>query len=185
MEDEQILKLFWLRSELAIRELERKYGRLCSRVARGVLADAQDVEECVSDALLAVWNSIPPARPDSLMAYLCRTVRNQALKKYRYNRAEKRGSCAALPLDELAVELGGGDTTAEGVDARLLGQAINVWLHGLTPERRKIFVLRYWYSASVEEIARAMACSQSKVKSALFRMRGELRVYLEKEGFPL
>lgn len=185
MEDERILELFWQRSELAIRELEQKYGRLCRRVARGVLTDAQDAEECVSDALLAVWNSVPPARPDSLMAYLCRTVRNQALKKYRYNRAEKRDGCAALPLEELAAGLGGSDTTAEEVDARLLGQAINVWLHGLTPERRRIFVLRYWYSASVDEIARAMACSQSKVKSALFRMRGELRAYLEKEGFLL
>lgn len=185
MEDEQILELFWQRSELAIRELERKYGRLCSRVARGVLTDAQDVEECVSDALLAVWNSIPPARPDSLMAYLCRTVRNQALKKYRYNRAAKRDDCAVLPVEELAVGLGGRDTTAEDLDERLLGQGINAWLHSLTPERRKIFVLRYWYNASMEEIAQAMACSQSKVKSALFRMRGELRVYLEKEGFSL
>lgn len=183
MEDEQIVELLWQRSELALRELERKYGRLCRQLAQNTLNDPQDAEECVSDALLAVWNAVPPARPASLMAFLCRIVRNQALKRLRHERAQKRDKTAELPLDELAAGLNGRNLTEEAVDATLLGRAINEYLHCAPPERRKMFVLRYWYHASIEQIARSLGCSQSKVKSTLFRMRGELRDWLEKEGF--
>ena len=185
MEDDRIIALLWERSELALREIDRKYGRLCGAVAGNVLPNAQDAEECVSDALLAVWNAIPPARPDSLPAFLCRVVRSHALKKRRYNRAQKRDEGASLPIDELAACLSGGNATEDEVDAALLGQAINRYLRGVRADRRRMFVLRYWYAAPVEDIARAMACSAGTVKSTLFRMRGELRTYLEKEGFSL
>ena len=185
MEDEQILELLWQRSDLALCELERKYGRLCRQLAQNTLHDPQDTEECVSDAFLAVWNAIPPARPQFMMAFVCRIVRNQALKRFRHERAQKRDKTAELPLDELVVGLNGRNLTEETVDAALLGQAINAYLHSVPQERRKIFVLRYWYHAPIEQIARSLGCSQSKVKSALFRMRVELRDRLEKEGFAL
>lgn len=98
MEDGQIIQLFFERSERAIRELERKYGGLCRSIAGKILNDREDAEECVNDALLAVWNAIPPNRPDMLQPYLCRIVRNLSLKKIPFQyRAEKKPAVRCAP----------------------------------------------------------------------------------------
>ncbi|MBQ8585460.1 MAG: sigma-70 family RNA polymerase sigma factor [Butyricicoccus sp.] len=185
MEDERIIALLWERSELALCELERKYGKLCRQLAHNILNDPQDTEECISDAFLSVWNTVPPARPEYLKAFLCRIVKNHALNRLRHDKAQKRGSGDTLPLTELDSELSGGNMTEETVDAALLGRAINRYLHGLPVEKRSVFIMRYWYSASIEQISNSTGWSQSKVKSVLFRMRSELRTRLEKEGFML
>lgn len=87
MDDKQIIRLFFERSEQAITELSQKYGDLCMKIARSILNDHQDAEECVNDAYLGAWNSIPPQSPDPLRAYICRIVRNRSLKKLRANTA--------------------------------------------------------------------------------------------------
>lgn len=101
MEDQQIIRLFFERSEQAITELSRKYGALCFQIADNILDDPQDAEECVNDAWLGAWNSIPPQRPDPLRAYVCRIVRNLSLKKLRANSALKRSSRFEVSLSEL------------------------------------------------------------------------------------
>ena len=70
MEDAQIIELFFARSEDAISELDKKYGKLCHKLADNILASAQDAEECVNDAYLSPWNAIPPQRPESLPAFV-------------------------------------------------------------------------------------------------------------------
>ena len=45
-----------------------------------------------------------------------------------------------------------------------------------------IFLRRYWFADSIEEIAARYRISQSKVKTQLHRTRNKLRQYLEKEG---
>lgn len=179
MEDHQLTELFWKRSEFALCALQQQYGRLAVRIAKELLHDPRDVEECVSDALLAVWQRIPPERPDSLQAYFCRIVKNQAMKRLRHQTAKKRDG-VLLPLEELAAC--GKNLTEDAVDAALLGQAIRGYLEMVPEQQRNAFVLRYWYHASVGEIAKSMGWSQSKVKSLLFRMRTQLQKYLEKEG---
>lgn len=100
MDDKQIICLFFERSEQAITELSQKYGDLCMKIARSILNDPQDAEECVNDAWLGAWNSIPPQSPDPLRAYICRIVRNHALKKYRANTALKRGNQFEVSLSD-------------------------------------------------------------------------------------
>ena len=180
MDDKQLIALLWQRSEQALYLLERKYGRLAAVIARNFLPDPRDHEECISDALLAVWNHIPPERPDSLQAYFCRIVKNQAMKRLRYHAAEKRDA-VLLPLEELTSC--GRDLTEEAVDAAALGQAIRAYLAGVPEEQRRVFILRYWYHASIEEIAGSLGWRESRVKSLLFRMRNRLQEYLKKEGF--
>ena len=102
MDDDRIIELFFARSEQAITELSRKYGTVCRRVAENILNDRRDAEECLNDAYLAVWNTVPPRRPDPLMSYVCRIVRNQALKRYHANAARKRNSVYDAALEELA-----------------------------------------------------------------------------------
>lgn len=74
MEDAQIIELFFARSEDAISELDKKYGKLCHKLADNILASAQDAEECVNDAYLSTWNAIPPQRPESASG-VCRHAR--------------------------------------------------------------------------------------------------------------
>ena len=101
MEDSKIIELFFARSEQAISELASKYGKLCLKIAKNILSNTSDAEECVNDTYLGAWNSIPPAKPDPLQAYICRIVRNISIMKYHSNTAAKRNSFYSSALDEL------------------------------------------------------------------------------------
>lgn len=101
LDDRKIIELFFERSEQAIIELSKKYGSVCSKVAFNILNNTQDTEECVNDAYLGTWNTIPPQNPNPLLSYVCRIVRNLAIKKYHANTAAKRNSFYDVALDEL------------------------------------------------------------------------------------
>ena len=101
MDDSKIIDLFYERSEQAIIELSKKYGAVCTRVANNILNNRQDTEECVNDAYLGAWNTIPPHHPNPLLSYVCRIVRNLAVNRYHANTAAKRNSSYDVALDEL------------------------------------------------------------------------------------
>ena len=178
MDDLQIIELFFSREESAIRETDLKYGKLCRHIAQNILGNLEDTEECVQDTYLALWNQIPPLRPVNFSAFLCRIARNLSLKKLEYNRAEKRDTNADIPLTELEGILAA-DRAVESDDLTAL---INTFLRSEKELPRKIFLRRYWFFDSVGDIARQFSCSESKVKSILFRTRNRLREYLKKEG---
>ena len=101
MGDDEILQLFYHRVEYAISAVEEKYGRLCRSVARGILKDERDVEECVNDTCMRAWNAIPPEKPRSLEAYLVRITRNLALDRYAYHHSQKRETALTEAYEEL------------------------------------------------------------------------------------
>lgn len=101
MEDAQIIELFFARSEDAISELDKKYGKLCHKLADNILASAQDAEECVNDAYLSTWHAIPPQRPESLPAFVGTLVRRCSITRYRANTAMKRNSHYDMCMEEL------------------------------------------------------------------------------------
>ena len=105
MRDEDIISLLFERSEKGISAMQEKYGASCHRLALGILGDERDAEECVSDAYLAIWNRIPPEKPDPLSAFLYKILRNLSLKKYREKKAKKRSGGFEELLDELEEEL--------------------------------------------------------------------------------
>lgn len=78
MTDEEIIHLFFERSEQAITELSKEHGRAAARVARNILGSERDAEECLNDTYLAVWNAIPPQKPDPLRTFVCKIARNLA-----------------------------------------------------------------------------------------------------------
>lgn len=181
MTDEALIQLFWDRRSGAVEALEARYGPYCRAVAGNLLLDSRDVEECVNDCWLAVWKSIPPARPAHFKGWLAAIVRNRALAKGRENgRRPETVDEAAL---ELAACLPQAEDAHDAVSARELGGAVSRFLSAQKPDRRAAFLRRYWYAQSVEETARAMGWSVSKTKSVLFRLRGSLWDYLSKEGY--
>ena len=184
MDDKNIIGLYWSRSESAIEETDRKYGRYCYRIAFNILANQQDSEERVSDTYLTAWNHIPPERPQILSAYLGKITRNLSLKYWRDQHTQKRGGGqTVLALEELEQCISAGSSTEQEVDRRLLADAINRFLDSLKDEQREIFLQRYWYLQPIEQIAREHSYSDSKITSMLFRIRGKLRQALEKEEF--
>lgn len=180
MDDKQIIRLFFERSEQAITELSQKYGDLCMKIARRILNDHQDAEECVNDAYLGAWNSIPPQSPDPLRSYICRIVRNRSLKKLRANTAIKRGSQFEVSLSELE-DCIPDNSLDEQLAVNELSAQINAFLAALPKDDRLMFVKRYWFSESISELADAFGITENNVSVRLSRIRGKLHQYLNRK----
>lgn len=183
MDEQLIIELLTSRSEGSIKELSNLYGEKCMSIATGILNSKEDAEECVNDAYLAVWNSIPPERPDSVAAYLYRVVRNIALMKYRYNTAEKRNSHYDVALDELAEFLKSADDVQNVMEAKELSDLINRFLKKQKKIDRIIFIKKYWLLMDITEIAEEMGLSRNYVNVHLHRTRERLKKVLNKEGY--
>ena len=186
MEDLQIVQLFWDRKEEAISLAEEKYGRYCASIAANILPDRSDTEEVLNDCMLKAWNSIPPAKPNSLKAYLGKIIRNLALDRIEAASALKRGGGEVpLALDELSECIGGDDDPALQLEGKELSEKINAFLSSLDPEKRKLFVRRYWYMDSLKEAALRLGIKESNAKTILFRTRQELAEFLKGEGIQI
>lgn len=185
MDDSKIIELFYERSEQAIVELSKKYGSVCTKVAHNILNSKRDSEECVNDAYLGAWNTIPPQRPDPLLSYICRIVRNLAVKKYHSNTAAKRNSIYDVSLDELENCFPASDCAESEVDARETARIIDSFLETLDKENRILFVRRYWYSDSITDLAELFHTSNHNISVRLSRTREKLKKHLIKEGIYL
>ena len=186
MEDNQIVDLYWARSENAISETADKYSRYCHSIAYNILHSNEDSEECVNDTYLNAWNAMPDQRPSRLAAFLGKITRNLALKRWDWYNAEKRGSGQVmLVLEELQECIPAADHADQIVDNMVLADVFNRFLASLSQEKRIIFMRRYWYLCPVAEIAQDYSISKSKVKMSLHRTRKQLKLFLEKEGIDL
>ena len=179
-----IIELLERRDESGLALLKEKYADYCYSIIYHLLRDHEQTEEALSDVFLRIWNSIPPARPLRLRAYLAKTARNIALDYIKRNSAEKRSAVTVL-LDELAECIpdgSGSEDLASNID---LTDAINRFLRNLPIEQRRVFIKRYWYMSSIADTAISFGMSESKVTSILFRVRNKLKEHLTKEGFDL
>lgn len=182
MDDSQIVALYWARDPGAIDSTAKQYGSYCTAIARNILHNSEDAEECVNDAWLAAWNSIPPNRPANLATFLGRLTRNRAIDRLRAQQSKKRGEGAAsLPLEELSELIPAGSGPESEFLFQELVQAVNAFLDTLSGTERNVFLCRYWYFDSIAEIGVSFGFSESKVKSMLHRTRKKLRRALQKE----
>ena len=186
MDDHQIVELYLARDESALARTAEKYGGALRALAENLLEDPQTAEECENDVYLAAWNSIPPHEPrDYLFPFLARIARHTALDRCRERDRLKRSAAVVELSTELEQCLPAPDDAACRLDALALGEAINGFLAGLSREKRVMFLRRYWFLDSVAEVARRCGCSEGRVKTTLFRLRAQLRDYLEQEGYTL
>ena len=182
MTDEEIISLYFDRSEEAISATQRKYDGYCRTLIGRILGSPRDVEETLSDTWLRAWLSIPPNRPENLRIYLAKIARNLALNRLRDRQAVRRGADADAVLEELC-EILGGNSIEELVDARELRQAVNRFLRRLPQRDCDIFVRRCFYAESAQEIAARYCLRPNTVTVSLHRTRTKLRDYLTKEGY--
>ena len=171
------------RDEQALTATAEKYGVLCRSVARDILGNEQDAEECLNDALLQIWNTIPPMQPENYCAYLMKIVRNNALDRYKARNRGKRGSGQqAAALDELAEMLPASENVLSELEQRELIAAITQFLRSLSKKQRDLFIRRYWGFTSFSDLAEEFRMRENNVQSTLSQVRKKLRVYLRKEG---
>lgn len=169
MEDGEIIELYWRRDEAAIAQSEKKYGAYCRAVICRILQLPEDVEECLVDTWMAAWNAMPPQRPTVLRTFLGRLSRNLSINRALHDKARKRG----------------GGSAEEAVEQAELGRLIDRFLRTLPEKECSIFLRRYWFLDSVEEIARRYGLRGGSVKTRLHRTRKKLREYLKQEGYAL
>ena len=181
MDDRRIIELFFARDERAISETEKKYGALCRYIAGNILASREDVEECVSDVMLALWNAIPPNHPLSLSAFISEITRHLAIKKFRSNSATKR-SGIDIVSDEFLLTLDDGSSLSELYESKRAGELISRFLRELPEEERTVFMMRYYFDMNISDIALRHSCSEGRIKMKLLRTRKKLSEYLKKEG---
>lgn len=178
MDDEKIIELFFNRSEQAIEEVDKKYGKTCHNISYNILHNKLDAEECVNDAYLGAWNAIPPARPNPLLTYLCKIVRNLSLKRYEFNTAIKRNSTYDVAMEELESCLSSPETVESEIALKELTCIIENFLDSLSTENRVIFLRRYWFSDTYSDIAARVGMTEKNVSVRLTRIREKLRNYL-------
>ena len=186
LEDAGILALYFARAEQAISETERKYGRYCGAIAHNILSAREDEEECLNDTWLRAWNAIPPQKPRCLQAFLGRITRNLALSRWKAQRTEKRGGGQlALVLEELEECVSGREQAEESWQRHELLAALEQFLRALSPQKRRLFLCRYWYADSIKTLSERFGMSESNVSVTLSRLRGALRRMLEERGIGL
>lgn len=186
MEDREIVNLYWERNPNAIKETASKYGGYCKAIAKNILGNNEDAEECVNDTYSNTWNSIPPNRPDVLSTYLGKITRNLSFDRYRHRHADKRGGGEIeLVLEELGECVSGVDNVEQEVEKRELVWAINSFLDTLSQDKCNIFLCRYWFAIPVSEIAKRFGMSEGNVSVTLHRIRGKLKNYLKERGYEL
>lgn len=185
MEDSRIIELFWKRSEQGITELSNKYGSMCEAMAVNVIGNHEDAVECVNDAYMAVWKSIPPTKPESLVAFVLKIVRNISINRVEYNKAEKRKGNYQECLDEIEEFVSNKTSPEDAFLAEELKGIIDEFVGKLNKGNRYLFVRRYYYMDSYSEIAEKSGMKEGAIRTRLTRLRDKLKKYLEKRGVVL
>lgn len=186
MNENEIVALFFDRDEAAIKAASEKYRGYLMKIAENITGSHEDAEECVNDALLNAWESIPPNKPEMLSTYLGKLTRNIAINRRKQRMTEKRGRGeASLAFEELSEMIKGSENVEREFDRRELSTEINAFLEQLPEHKRILFVRRYWYCDSVKVIAAELGMSETGASVTLHRLREKLRTHLRKRGYEI
>lgn len=178
--EDEIIEMLFCRDEQALTVVEEKYGAMCRKIAYSILGSYEDASECVNTAFYKLWNAIPPAKPLSLKAYLCKVVRSVAFSM------RKKTSFAEIHLTELADFIPDNNGDAEKIiDSTELTGYLNEFLAKQKDVNRRVFILRYYYNLSMDEISSSLEIKSATVKTKLFRMREELKTFLHSKDYKI
>lgn len=185
MSDEQIVELYWQRDEQAIKQTDIKYKKFLLSVAMNIVHDTCDSEECLNDTYIGAWNSILPARPTLLQAFLATIMRRTAIDCYKAKKRQKRvASELTVSLSEVEDFIADDDMYSE-TDAKELGRVISDFVRSLSDRRMYIFMSRYYFARPIKEITDLLGCSESTVNKEIAAIKRDLKEKLEKEGYSI
>ncbi len=181
MNDFKIIELYLKRDEQAIKETDRKYGKLCRSIAYNILNNREDCEECVNDTYVGVWNAVPPTKPNNFMSFICKITRNLSLKRLEFINREKRSANMLVSFEELEAVLPD-ERYSPNLSDEDVSRLIGEFLRGQKADVRNVFIRKYYFFDSVTEISKRYSFTESKVKNMLFYTRNKLKDYLINEG---
>ena len=181
-DEPELVRMYFDRNEEALRETEERYGSYCYHIVYSILRDLYDAKECENDTYLELWNTIPPSVPSCFRTFLGKIARHLAIDRKRRDDAERRPATDLL-LEELGEVLPSDADPTREIGFKELCRVITEFLQALPQEQRVFFVQRYWYAMSTKEIAKTHNCTDHRVRAILSRIRKDLRIYLEKEGY--
>ncbi len=184
MEDAQIVELYWSRNQSAINESSAKYGQMLKRISHSILSNYEDCEECVNDAYIKAWDTMPPQKPVSLAAYLGRITRNISINRWHKTHAKKRGGYNEI-LTELSDCIPSPETVEAELETKELTRIITAWLYSLPQDDRVLFLRRYWFGDSIGRLAAESLTTPNKLAGRMYRLREKLKSELEKEDITL
>lgn len=184
MDDNDIISLFNARSEEAIVELSKKYGKMCLKISYNILGNVEDSEECVNDSYFKIWNIIPPENPNPLMTFLLKIVRNLSLKRHTYNSRKKRDKANTYDecLEELDYQFTSNYCLEKEVEDKFIVSAINSFIETLDDTAQMLFIRRYWYMDSYKELSKISGLKESSIRAKLLRIRKKLDQFLRESG---
>ena len=184
MSDEKIIELYFKRDEQAITQTDIKYRNFLLSIAYNIVHDTCDCEECLNDTYEDTWNSIPPARPSLLQAFLAAIMRRTAIDLYKTKTRQKRISSEfTVSLSEIEDFISSRDDTFSSVDANELGRVISDFVRSLSQRRMYIFMSRYYIFRPINEISKLLGCSESTVNKEIASIKKQLKEKLKEEGY--
>lgn len=181
LEDYKIVEMICLGDESAIDECQRKYGDELLAISARITDSREDAKECVNDTLLQAWKTVPSVKPRNLRYYLIRIVRNISLDRVRRANSKKRKGLT-VAFDDLSECLPDGGSYISLTDEADIAADINRWLLTLSPERRAVFVRRYYLMENVRDISKQFGIKEKTLSCTLTRLRSSLKSYLEEKG---
>lgn len=184
MDDKEIIAMLCSRDENAIKILKSKYGDKLIGLSYRILGNMEDVEECINDTFLKVWDSVPDDKPEFLFSYCAKITRNLSINRLKKNTTVKRGgNDVKIVFSELEECISDHETVESIAEYNELSRLISEFLATLKQEQRVMFVERYWYVEKVKDIAITHDCTTKKVEMVLLRTRRKLKEYLSKRGW--
>ena len=184
MSDEKIIELYFKRDEQAITQTDIKYRNFLLSIAYNIVHDTCDCEECLNDTYEDTWNSIPPARPSLLQAFLAAIMRRTAIDLYKTKTRQKRISSEfTVSLSEIEDFISSRDDTFSSVDANELGRVISDFVRSLSQRKMYIFMSRYYIFRPINEIAKLLSCSESTINKEIASIKKQLKEKLKEEGY--
>lgn len=166
-------------NELQIEQIFIKYSSYVCKIIKNMSHNLtnEDVEEIVLDVFLIIWNNKEKLKSDfPIEPYMASITRNIVKNRYRQ-----------LPINdniddyESAIE----DLT----DIQLLveqkekNKLIEETLNTMKQQDKDIFILFYYQSMSINEIASKLNMSKTNIKTKLHRIRKKIRESLIKGGY--
>ena len=184
LSDKKIITAIEARDERMLAFVVQKYSKLLWKIAASILinaASAQDVEECVADVFIYLWQYPEKYDPDKakLSSWLSIVARSKAVDSYRRITRKKE-----ISMEEIVVESLGyveNNATDGEMEERYSKDKLRSCIEGLDEKEKELVIRRYYYEQKPAEIAVALDMPKKQVENRLYYVRQKLRKMMEKQ----
>lgn len=176
LNDKKIIAAIIKHDEQMLAFVVRKYSKLLWKIAAPILinaASAQDVEECVADVFIHLWQY--PEKYDSdkgsLSTWLSVVARSKAIDRYRQIIGKRE-----LSAEEIVVE---GPVYAEIATTDADHEKLLSCINELDGKEKELIIRRYYYEQKPAEIAVVMDIPKKQVENKLYYVKQKLKKMME------